>query len=58
MCKVNTVSDAVELGCSKAKNARTGFGTTNNTDGPKRPKNKIDITTPNKTNKTPILVSY
>ena len=38
--------------------ARTGAETMDDADGPKGAEGKIDIITPDKTNKTPILVSY
>lgn len=51
-------SDAAGPGCSKRDDTRTGVGTMGNADEPEGTKGKVDITTLDKTNMTPILVSY
>lgn len=67
MSMISAMSDVAGPGSSKRDGARTsagidagtGTGTKDDIDGPKEVKSKVvDITTPNKTNKTPILVSY
>lgn len=57
------ISDTAGLGCSKRDNARTNTGTgtkmKDDANEPERAEGKVvDITMPNKTNKTLILVSY
>lgn len=52
------MDDAARPGCSEKDDAGTGTGTMGHIDGLERAKSKIDITIPNKTNKTLILVSY
>ncbi len=63
----NAVGDAAEPDCSEGDSAgtgaRTGAGTgikmRGDADGPERVESKVvNIITPDKTNKTPILVSY
>ncbi len=58
----SAVGDVAGSGCSEGESARTGAGTgartSSDADGPEGAKGKVDITIPNKTNKTPILVSY
>ena len=44
--------------CSEADGAGTCAGTIGDADGPEGVEGKVDIITPDKTNKTPILVSY
>ena len=52
------MTDTVELSYSERDNAGTSARTINDANGPKKAKGKIDIIMPNKTNKTPLLVSY
>ena len=52
------MSDVAESGYNKGDGVGTGAGTMDNANEPKGAEGKIDITTPNKTNKTLILVSY
>lgn len=51
------MGDVTRLGYSERDNAGIGAGTMSDADGLERVKGKLDITTPDKTNKTPILVS-
>ena len=46
---------AAEPGCSNARDSAMTMG---DADGPKRAEGMVDITTPDKTNKTPILLNY
>ena len=52
------MGDTAGPGCSKGDGAETGAGMISNVDGPKGVEGKIDITISDKTNKTPILISY
>ena len=52
------MGDAAGPGYSEGNGVGTGVKTMGDTDGSKGAKSKVDITTPDKTNKTPILVSY
>ncbi len=58
----NAVGDATRPGCRTGDGARTGAETSararGDMDRPEVAEGKVDITTPDKTNKTPILVSY
>ncbi len=62
----SAVGDVVGPGCSAGNGAGTGAGTgagmgagaRGDADGPEGAVGKVDITTPDKTNNTPILVSY
>lgn len=62
----NAIGDTTEPGRSEGDGTRTGAQidvktgarTKDDADEPEGVKSKIDITTPNKTNKTPILISY
>lgn len=51
-------SDAAGPECSKRDDTRTGAMMIGNADEPEGIKGKVDITTLDKTNMTPILVSY
>ncbi len=56
------MGDAAGPGCSTGDGAGTGFGmgarARGDADGPETVEGKVDIITPDKTNKTLILVSY
>ena len=58
MCKASAIDDAAGPGCSEGDGAKTGAKIMGDTDGPEGAEGKVNITTPDKTNKTPILVSY
>ena len=58
MYKTSAMGDAAGPSYSEGDNAKTIARTMDNADGLERAEDKIDITTPDKTNKTPILVSY
>lgn len=52
------MGDIVRLYCNKRDSVETYTETMGDADGPEGTKDKVDITTPDKTNKTYILVSY
>ena len=54
MCKASAIGNVAGLGGSE----RDGTRMMGDADGPEGAKGKADIITPDKTNKTPILVSY
>lgn len=58
MCKANSVNDIYELSCNERNSTGTGVEKIGDVNELKGVKNKIDITTLNKTNKTFILISY
>ena len=58
MCKTNTVGYIAGPDSSKMDGFWISTGTMNDTDMPEGAEGKVDITTSDKTNKTPILVNY
>lgn len=58
MYKARAVSNVAGFDCSVGDNAGTGDGTMGDTNRLKEAKDKIDITTPDKTNKTLIFICY
>ena len=52
------MGDTFRPDCSDGDSTQIGTWTMDDADGPKRVEGKVDITTPNKPNKTPILISY
>ncbi len=54
----SAMGDAAGVNCSAEDDAGTGAGARGDADGPEAAEGKIDITMPDKTNKTLILVSY
>ena len=52
------MSDTSGPSCSEGDSARTGARTMGDAEGPEGTESKIDIITLDKTNKTPMLVSY
>ena len=52
------MGDTAGPGCSEGEGAKTGTKTMDDTDGLEGVEGKVGIIMPDKTNKTPILVSY
>ena len=58
MCNANTRDDVTVLCCSEKNCTETNARIIGDADGPEEAENKVDIIMSDKTNKTPILVSY
>ena len=52
------MGDTAGPGCSERDGAKTGIRIMGDVNGPEEAKSKVDIIMPDKTHKTPILVSY